>query len=210
MKRFFICLNLFLVDFYLKHIYSLYIERRDAPLVNNKDGDKKMINLEYNTAIKKLGAKWDGKSWVAPKMVEKEAAELYNKYFGDLVTIDITLRNSDCHGGRLGYSDVLGICGYVIATASGRDSGARICDGIAILDGRVGSGGSIKNYSCDIKSDTLRIRLQVGRAMLSEFEAIENADLKIVDSSTPSFAQIEAAKNLLVSLGYTIQAPISQ
>lgn len=126
-----------------------------------------MINIEFNQAVKNLGAKWDGAKWTPPKLATAEFEALDNKYNGDLIPVELTLTDDNKDTGAwLGTAHAVAICGYVLAVAYGRDSGAKVSPNVAVLDGGFTSGGSVKNYRCAIKGDAVRVRCEVGRALL--------------------------------------------
>lgn len=126
-----------------------------------------MINLIANEKLKQLGCKWVGGQWVAPELAKQEADLIKNNFYGDLITIEVlhTDQNDRIKGSSWGYSHVRLIAGYIVASAGGRDSGAKIADGVAIIDGRMTSGGSVKNFICDY-TENLKIRMKVSRNTL--------------------------------------------
>lgn len=167
-----------------------------------------MINLKFNAAVKALGAKWDGKNWVAPELAQQEFAALDARYNGDLVTVELTVTDSNRDSGAwLGSAHAVAIGGYVLATAYGRDSGAKVAPDIAVLSGNFTSGGSVKNYRCGISGDAVRVRCKVGRAMLTDLAVLDGIDLVELEqpqAASDADAAVQAAIALLIANGYTI------
>jgi len=129
-----------------------------------------MINLRANENLKTLGCKWDGKEWIAPKLAQKEAIEIKKKFYSDLISVEFTMKeDGELKRERWGYSEVNTVAGYIVATVSGRDSGAKIQDGIAVISGKFISAGSIKNFYCDHTSD-LVFRMEISKNALDDIE----------------------------------------
>lgn len=169
-----------------------------------------MINLEFNSKVKALGAKWNGSAWVAPELAQAEFDALHLKYNQDLVAVELTVTdNNRTPSAWLGNSHCVAIGGYVLATASGRDSGARLQDAVAVIDGKFSSGGSVKNYRCCINGDSVRVRCKIARAMIDEISAIAGTDLVVLeaDKSQPKNDLVSDAIKLLTELGYKVVAP---
>lgn len=166
-----------------------------------------MINLDFNAAIKSLGAKWDGKKWVAPELAINEFTALDAKYNQDLVTVELTITDDNRDRNTwLGNGHAIAICGYVFATAYGRDSGAKVSSDIAVLFGGFSSGGSVKNYRCVINGDSVRVRCKVARRMLPDLQKVEGIDLVELESETDNVNSdaIQNAIALLVANGYEV------
>ena len=142
-----------------------------------------MINTKYNSLVKAMGAKWSGTSWTPPELARPEFDALTDQYFGDPVTVELTVNDDNYQGDYLGSAHAITVADYVIATAYGRDSGARIADGVAIVSGGVISGGSAKNFRCKLKRDEpARIRMKIGRAMVDSVLSIVGADAVVIDA----------------------------
>lgn len=100
-----------------------------------------------------LNGKWDGteQAWVFSASVDDLVQELDDKYNTDVQMYDIELDVS-------GHAEPYYLCGYKIAEAWGRDSGAKLADGVILLSGKVRSGGSMKNWTTRVEG-TIRIPL---------------------------------------------------
>jgi hypothetical protein len=123
-----------------------------------------------------LGGRWDSesKTWVFNQMVQDEVDELDDKFNSELVTVDLFFGDdlmSDC--GPFTYR------GFTLAQAWCRDSGAKLGDGVALLSGKINSGGSFKNWGTRISEGT-KLRLQVPGALLTETEIKNLEDTGVI------------------------------
>ena len=122
----------------------------------------------------KLGGKWDGdeKVWVFPGFVEGEVEELDEKYNSKMVDIELSFSEDyDFYG----YQAPFFVSGFKIATATGRDSDAKINDGIAIIKGGASGGGSRKNWCTQILDGSV-IRMSMPELCIDDIE--QNIDIK--------------------------------
>jgi len=103
-------------------------------------------NPEFVDKIKKLGGRWDSaaKVWtVDPRNVEvvrQAMREVYGQDDrpADLVSVKVTMLSSKSEG-----RGPVVMLGRTIASAWGRDSGARIGEGVVFVEGGADSGGSV-------------------------------------------------------------------
>ena len=143
-------------------IYDLESEIKEDGIVTLKH--------RYNTTLvekcRELGGKWDSdsKAWVFSKMVEDKVEELEALYCGDEVVVEITAVED-----RFGSQGPVTWEGYPLAKATGRDSGATMCEGVSMTEGKIGSGGSVKNWGTEVLKGT-KFRLSISHGLL------ENAD----------------------------------
>ena len=115
-------------------------------------------NPELPSRAKDLGGRWNGSAWVFDARDEQRVRELYRDIYGtdgtdaaELVTIRVTVLRND-------YADKtsLFLAGRQIARATGRDSGARLGDGVVVLDGQgFDSGGSRANWTTKVIEGTV-------------------------------------------------------
>lgn len=124
-------------------------------------GSSLLVTSPYNSkfvdAAKRLGGRWRGGAWVLDARDEARVRALCCECYGtdgttagDVVTLRIEWRKS--RGVSQGPIEVYG---RTIARATGRDSDARLGDGIAVLDGGFGSGGSVKNWTTSVREGTV-------------------------------------------------------
>lgn len=156
--------------------------------MKTKFDDKKVITFKHDRynywlvdQCRKLGGKWDAdeKIWVFPSLVEDKVEELDDRYNADIVDIEITAKNVEGS-----YCKPLYFCGYEIARAFGRDSGAKTNENVSLISGHVGSSGSRKNWYTYI-SEGSKIRLKIAKKLLddnkSQFE--DEWDIKIINTN---------------------------
>ena len=110
-------------------------------------------NKEFITKIKQIGgARWNSSArcWTVPgaeiDTVRAYMREVYGETDlpdeGDRVTVEVTFleETSDWDG-------EISLFGRQICRAFGRDSGARVGEGVTLIDGKIGSGGSRANWT---------------------------------------------------------------
>jgi hypothetical protein len=129
-----------------------------------------------------LGGRWDkdAKVWIFKSDVIDQVREICKEVYGvdgsgvegELVTIRVTVNNdlSELHSG-------IYLGGRQIAQAYGRDSGARIGEGVAFIKGNPASGGSVKNWRTCIPQGCVFLLLDFPKALVSEIS--DNADLTV-------------------------------
>jgi hypothetical protein len=124
-----------------------------------KSGSELFVDTPYNSrfvkAAKDMGGKWNGGNWKFDARDEQRVRELCMATYGsdgvtsDLVTLRITLGPGDGE-----YAGPVELHGRTIARALGRDSGAKLGDGVVLLEGGFSSGGSVKNWRTTVKEGT--------------------------------------------------------
>ncbi|PJJ97046.1 hypothetical protein CO615_10475 [Lysobacteraceae bacterium NML75-0749] len=101
---------------------------------------------------KRIGGKWKAKTWVFDTRDEQRVRKLCIEIYGedgsptvDRVTLRVTFDARHCvtHGS-------ISIGGRDVARAFGRDSGAKLGDGVVIIEGGFSSGGSVKNWQTTV------------------------------------------------------------
>tara|TARA_R110000796_G_scaffold65782_2_gene151792 strand:- start:6552 stop:7238 length:687 start_codon:yes stop_codon:yes gene_type:complete len=119
------------------------------------------LKADYNAHLVKkcrnLGGRWccDTKSWVFLTLVGQEVEELDVIYNSDKIVVEITASH-DCYA----HLSDLTFKGITIATATSRDSGAQLGNGIALLRGKIRSGGSNANWNSQADDDSV-FRLEI-------------------------------------------------
>jgi len=127
-------------------------------------------NPQFVAAVKKLGARWDaaGRVWTVDARLADDVRAAMRSVYGrddgaeaDLVTVIVTVHNT-----LRGHRESVVLFGRAIATAFGRDSGARIGEGVAFLDGEPESGGSATHWETIVR-DGSRVKItDVPRALV--------------------------------------------
>lgn len=128
----------------------------------------KIVTLvhKYNEILvqecRDLGGRFDtgSKAWVFNSMVEQEVEALDELYNSEEVTIDITALKAIST-----LREPVTFAGYPLARAFGRDSGAKLCDGVAFITGKIGSDGSMKNWGTYCTEGTT-FRIKIGKKLL--------------------------------------------
>ncbi len=159
-----------------------------------------LINLTANKELKNLGCKWDGKMWTAPKLALKEYSDILQRFYKDLIAVEIAVKEK-IKGEDWARGHARTIAGYIIASASGRDSGAEIMDDISVMRGHFSSSGSAKNYYCD-HTDDMILRLEVSRHQLTTMDKeVEEGryTYTIIEESLPSRESLLTEKEQLIS-----------
>lgn len=176
---------------------------------------------DFAPRAKKLGGKWDAsqKQWMFDARDEAKVRELLVKIYGtdgsplprgQLLTIRAPAQVCDQRGyGSSSSSRTMSfwLAGREVAHASGRDSGARLGDGVVILSGGFSSGGSVKNPSCTYKAGTVFELRDVPRELAelvhSGYHGVTllDADGIVVAEPTSEPAPTELAELCDLSLG---------
>lgn len=122
-----------------------------------KDGNSITTQTAYNPKFaeraRKLAGKWDSqrKVWVFPSSQEDRVRALCREIYGTDGGTDGSIVNEQSCTLRVDLSDAstsgteLYVCGRQVARVFGRDSGAKLGDGIVVLEGNFRSGGSMKH-----------------------------------------------------------------
>ena len=144
------------------------IFRLSASVDKQKDAGICTLRADYNEQLvaecRRLGGKWDPeeKAWIFSGLVESEVEELDLRYNSKKVAVKIHFSEEESAG-----TGPVTVAGIPIASASGRDSGAKLRDGIAVLSGGASSGGSRKNWYTIIEAGTT-LRMYMPEALIKE------------------------------------------
>lgn len=144
------------------------------------------FNPGFVRGAKRLAGRWQArqKTWTFDSRVETSVRALCNKWYGtDGITNPdlVDLRLTYAEGKRTLQSPVVAY-GRVIARAFGRDTGARLGDGIVLVQGKVTSSGSWKNWQTYIAPDSILIMHDVPRALVTS-EVPAGATIEILPNS---------------------------
>lgn len=129
-----------------------------------------LYNHDLVEDCRKLGGKWDSEEgcWVFSDIVEDKVEELDAEYNTDIIKVEITAVEKDYDGDEaniIGNAAPVRFCGYTIAKATGRDSGAKIGEEISMIKGKIRSGGSMKNWKTVVEHGSV-FRLKIARGLL--------------------------------------------
>lgn len=163
---------------------------------------------DFADRARKMGAKWREvtglrKAWCFPEGTHAAAVVAAVDVFG---VAPATKDEPRCTSVRVKVHDDAGwsqaaapalLFGYEIAVARGRDSGARPGEGVSILSGEIGAGGSVKHWTSTVSGDTellLRDFPVSWLEALQEDERIEVLEItRTSDQHSPAPHQIEHA-----------------
>lgn len=132
---------------------NITIEQQNGKLII-----KTPYNAEFVKRIKKFGnAKWNGSAWTVDEAFLQPVREVLLEIYGytdiDENTKTVTLKISTPKAIYADKTDII-MFGKTIASARGRDSGARTGEDIAFIEGGATSGGSVKNWETVIKENS--------------------------------------------------------
>lgn len=160
--------------------------------ISKIDADHIAIHTPYNAAfvddLKRSisSRKWDGesKTWTVFASDRQAVEQLLEKHFSyapdaEMVTVELTALKD-----MVGDTDSVRFCGTPIASARGRDSGARVADGVTLLEGKISSGGSRARWETIVRAGArFRVRNVPSSALASP--STEWAVTRIDDDPAP-------------------------
>lgn len=161
-------------------------------------------NAEFVSKIKLLGGRWNPseKCWtVAEFKVDDVRSTMRSIYGRDdqpvAETVDViltfTAEVSEWHA-------PVTILGRTIATAWGRDSGARMGDEVMFLEGKPESGGSVKNWHTIVPSGSVVKLPQLPKTATEECELPNGVTMQIIGGDIDRDALIAEKEKLLARL----------
>lgn len=144
--------------------------------------DKIEVRTPYNpqfvSKIKTAGARWNAidKAWTMHAANIDVAREILRAVYGrddmpavdeKLVRVRVTaLQNISADRGPIV------LLGRIIASARGRDSGARVGEGVAFVEKKPQSGGSVKNWTTEIEEGSVFVVADVPTTLLGELDEV--------------------------------------
>lgn len=138
-----------------------------------------------------LGGRWDNscRCWMFDRRDEGRIRELCREIYGtdgsdaaasDLVTVRVTVGQDDWSE----HTGALYLYGRQVARARGRDSGAKLGEGVVLLSGGVCSDGSMKNWYTTARPGTVLEIRDVPRRAVEENGVPREVEVEIVGEST--------------------------
>lgn len=187
-------------------------------------GNRTSLYTPYHPKLpsraKKLGGKFDSgeKAWVFDARDEARVRQLALDIYGtdgtdtEIATVRIQVGNEEWVSAR---NQGLFLGGQLLAKAKHRDSGARPEEGVVVLEGRLGSGGSMANPVTIAEPHTvLEVRDVPRGAAERMIEAVEKTpavdSAEIVDDQQASRAALEAERERLVARLAEIDAELEK
>lgn len=138
-------------------------EQEDAGICSLK-------HRKYNTLLRDAArahnGKWEGleKAWIFSGLIANEIDALDEVFNSPTINVEVTFTE-----GLSTLQAPVTFIGYVLARAWGRDSGAQLEEGFAVVSGEFSSGGSVKNWRTKA-SDGTTIRMSVPSLLLKQEE----------------------------------------
>lgn len=127
-----------------------------------KEGQVKVTspyNKKFVNKARNLRGKWKDGAWWFDDSIIEYVRDLMMECFGTTgevpyENVDLLIKDYDGTGGR----SPVELFGRTIARAFGRDSGAKLGDGIILISGDVDSCGSMKNWTTEVNHATFIIK----------------------------------------------------
>lgn len=153
-----------------------------------------------------LGGKWKSPAWVFDsrneKMIREALLDVYGfdgEHKNAIVDVELFFPN----GYSSGVREAITFFGRTIARAFGRDSGAKLGDGVVILSGGFTSSGSMKNWHTTAYTGTRILVRDVPKKLAENFKN-RKMEIKIVEEEKSNITKeelIDALKsNLEIAL----------
>jgi len=154
-----------------------------------------------------LGGKFDARSkcWVFDARDEGRVRELALEVYGDdgspqeLVTLRCRADNDTFGLNVRGRQTSVYVAGRQVARVYGRDSGARLGNGVVVVSGGFRSGGSAKNPTVDWDDDTLFELRDVPRSAAERAVTQAPEHVEITASSGVDYEALKAERQRLVA-----------
>lgn len=147
-------------------------------------------HAEFVAKAKNMGGKWQSPRWVFDirneNLVRQACIDCYGtdgETTADTVTLKVSLA-----GGSYCLRSAITLCGRTIARAFGRDSGARLGDGIVLLEGEFISSGSMKNWATEVREGGAIV-------LIHDFPRVRISDAKKESESITVLEVIDESEN---------------
>ena len=118
------------------------------------------------------GAKWDGtkKAWKVPATAVDAVRDIMREIYGETDEPEATEKVNVRLTFNSRYSEwcaPVTLLGKTVASAFGRDSGAKVGDGVTFVEGAPDSGGSMKNWHTVIPEGSFVILYDVTKSIVT-------------------------------------------
>lgn len=174
----------------------------------NTIDDRAYLETPYNAnfvaAVKQIGgARWDRdrRAWSIPAEAIDQAREIMRRVYGEddrpsaEPNVSVKLIFSDEVSKWHGPVTILG---KTIASAWGRDSGARVGGDVVFVEGRPKSGGSVKNWYSVVPEGCVVVLHNVPQAAM-QMELPEGVTAEVMQPATIDRAALEAERERLLA-----------
>lgn len=173
------------------------------------DSGKALITSPYNPdfvkRVKLMGGKWDAgrRVWKVDEGFIEDVRSTMREIYGrddrgelsGTCTVIVSF-SEDVDG----YKSPVTVFGRVIASAYGRDSGAKVGEGCAFLEGRPESGGSMKNWCTTVPAGSRVKIMNVPKCVLSDMSLPDGVSFMVTDDEINREALLEEKENLVKRL----------
>ena len=173
------------------------------------DSGKAFITSPYNpdfiSKVKLMGGKWDAgrRVWKVDEGLIEDVRSVMREVYGrddrgelsGTCTVIVSF-SEDVDG----YKSPVTVFGRVIASAYGRDSGAKVGEGCAFLEGRPESGGSMKNWCTTVPAGSRVKIMNVPKCVLSDMSLPDGVSFMVTDDEINREALLEEKENLVKRL----------
>lgn len=139
----------------------------------SKNNGKLRVVSPYNACFiskaKKLGGKWDEGAWVFDVLAEEPLKSALLECYGTdgsqepNVALKIKAKKELDE-----WHDSVSFGGIPVARAWGRDSGAKVCEDVIMVSGKITSGGSVKNWRTYVSEGSEFILTSVPKSILDK------------------------------------------
>lgn len=173
-----------------------------------RNADKANIYTPYNkdfvARIKVMGGRWDGskKCWTVNAEIIDDVRKAMRKIYGrddtsncETVSVQLTFGKT-VYGPR----ESITLFGKTLASAFGRDSGARIGDDVIFLSGAPRSGGSVKNWDTVIDAGCVVKLINVPKAIVNADALPDGVEMEIINVAPDRAALLAEKESLLARL----------
>ena len=161
------------------------------------------FNRDFVTDIKASvnGARWNPaeKAWTVPVEAEETIYRLLAEHYGykkdskGISVIATALKD------LIGQQDSVRFSGIPVARATGRDSGARVCEDVIHVSGKFGSGGSVKNWVTEIEEGASFKLMNIPESVLESVDP-ERWSFTIVEEESAKEKLMKRKESLLEEL----------
>ncbi len=158
-----------------------------------------IYNSEFVKHAKNLGGAYTGGVWSFDARNETLVRSAclrclgHDGFITDLVDVEITIPK---YAKGMGACKPIEVFGRTLARAFGRDSGAKLGEGVVLLKGGFSSGGSVKNWCTDVKENTRVIVRDVSGALVREHDD-DAFILQLVEAKNPMFEYLSELEDAI-------------
>jgi hypothetical protein len=123
------------------------------------------FNVLLVNECRNLGGRWDKQEnvWVFSCIVEDRVELLDEKFNSEVLDIEVKILNAVKQ-----ETGAYCLFGMPIVRAFDRDSGAKLCEGVALISGDIRSSGSSKYWDTEICGNSI-LRFQVPKLLFDQF-----------------------------------------